>query len=296
MASLSYYTVLDVSPESSLAEIKKNYQKMVLKYHPDRPEGDVEMFEMVNEAFFTLSDPEKRKEYDKTFTVNEIGGHEHLKKGFDNFTVNIKKKEINKIKIETPISEKQMSVQEMSEKIRNMELERKQAETEYMPENIFDGNFSTTKFNEVFEHMKEKENNELVKIEGNPMPFNINSHFGSLGEEDDNLRGDNNGTLDEYFGKTTKQPTKKELKEAKKTKLNDPIEMERKIKERIAEHKKIDDELQNKNIKMKSEAEDPTFGGYGISVNIKKQLENAKHLENNEIKIGKLIKFESKKK
>jgi curved DNA-binding protein CbpA len=63
-----YYAVLDLWPSSSIEEIKKKYFKLAKLYHPDVA-GDTDenrqKFKKINEAFTTLSDPEKRREYDE---------------------------------------------------------------------------------------------------------------------------------------------------------------------------------------------------------------------------------------
>ena len=63
-----FYEVLAVAREAPLDEIKKSYRQMALKFHPDRNPGDEEAtrkFKEAAEAYEVLSDPEKRKRYDR---------------------------------------------------------------------------------------------------------------------------------------------------------------------------------------------------------------------------------------
>ena len=62
-----YYKILGVERGDSETDIKKAFRKLAHKYHPDvSKEKDAEAkFKDVNEAYQTLSDPEKRAAYDQ---------------------------------------------------------------------------------------------------------------------------------------------------------------------------------------------------------------------------------------
>jgi len=59
-----YYQILGVSKDASQEEIKKAYYRLAHKYHPDKG-GDKEKMKEINEAYQTLSDKEKRAQYDR---------------------------------------------------------------------------------------------------------------------------------------------------------------------------------------------------------------------------------------
>jgi curved DNA-binding protein len=62
-----YYAILGVDRNAGEKEIKKAYRKLARKYHPDvnPDEASKSRFLDINEANEVLSDPEKRKQYDK---------------------------------------------------------------------------------------------------------------------------------------------------------------------------------------------------------------------------------------
>jgi curved DNA-binding protein CbpA len=79
--SISYYGILDIDKFSSPAEIKKAYYKAAKEFHPDRhfhlksdtvKEKLNHLFSYVTAAYTTLSDPQKRNEYDRLLSVKSV--------------------------------------------------------------------------------------------------------------------------------------------------------------------------------------------------------------------------------
>lgn len=79
MSNKDYYASLWISKWASEADIKKAYKKQAMQYHPDRNTGDKKAeakFKEINEAYQTLGDTEKRKNYDQFWSAdaNPFGG------------------------------------------------------------------------------------------------------------------------------------------------------------------------------------------------------------------------------
>jgi curved DNA-binding protein len=65
-----YYSILGLQKTASLVQIKQNFYKLALKYHPDKNPlnpASSDIFKEIAEANRVLSDPEKRKKYDKLY-------------------------------------------------------------------------------------------------------------------------------------------------------------------------------------------------------------------------------------
>jgi curved DNA-binding protein CbpA len=61
-----FYEVLGVPRCAAPEEIRQAFRRLARRFHPDAgPEGSGERFQEVSEAYRTLSDPERRRSYDR---------------------------------------------------------------------------------------------------------------------------------------------------------------------------------------------------------------------------------------
>lgn len=87
----NYYSVLGCTNQSSVDDIKKAYKKLALLHHPDKNNGNDEMFKKISEAYSVLSDPEKKTNYDRFGSADgpsferQGGPHPFSFGGFENF-------------------------------------------------------------------------------------------------------------------------------------------------------------------------------------------------------------------
>ncbi len=82
-----YYQILGITETTKPEEIKKIYRKLALQYHPDRNPGNKEAeakFKDISEAYYVLSDPKRKAEYDQMRRVGAPGAGDYAgAQGFD---------------------------------------------------------------------------------------------------------------------------------------------------------------------------------------------------------------------
>ncbi|KAK6069127.1 DnaJ domain-containing protein [Seiridium cupressi] len=77
----NYYKVLEISESATTQQIRDAYKKAALKTHPDRVPADspdratrTRKFQLVNDAYYTLSDSSRRREYDAERKMHGFSG------------------------------------------------------------------------------------------------------------------------------------------------------------------------------------------------------------------------------
>jgi DnaJ-class molecular chaperone len=69
-----HYQTLGVAKNATPDEIKKAYRRLAAIHHPDKG-GDTAEFQKVQAAYETLSDPQKKQEYDNPNPFGQMGGN-----------------------------------------------------------------------------------------------------------------------------------------------------------------------------------------------------------------------------
>ncbi len=82
-----YYNVLGVGRTANIADIKKAYRKLALKYHPDKNQSNPkskEEFIKIQEAYEVLKDAGKKKKYDELYDLKKAEPKSTQSKSYDN--------------------------------------------------------------------------------------------------------------------------------------------------------------------------------------------------------------------
>ena len=86
---LDLYAVLGVAETASDTDIRAAYKREALKWHPDKVKGDADpaeaeaRFKAINHAFSTLSDPDRRADYDAGGVGDaDVRRHEEMARAF----------------------------------------------------------------------------------------------------------------------------------------------------------------------------------------------------------------------
>ena len=72
----TYYSLLGLHPSASMIEIRRSYRQLSKKYHPDTTKFSATVaktkFQQLNEAYATLSNPQRRSLYDLKIGYSRI--------------------------------------------------------------------------------------------------------------------------------------------------------------------------------------------------------------------------------
>jgi curved DNA-binding protein CbpA len=150
------YKTLEVKTTASFPEIRRSFKKLALKYHPDKNKDKKEwakgMFTKIAHAYEILSDPEKRKKYDKG-GIKKVEEHEEKKSQEEHEKNRREAKKSKKEEDENETKSKTNEDEDEEEKTKEKKKEKKENEEK------------SKKKEEKEKDEKEKEDNDEKNIE-----------------------------------------------------------------------------------------------------------------------------------
>lgn len=184
---INFYDVMGLNKSCTPIEIKKAYNSLSKKYHPDKTDDPIEiaLFELIQRAYECLGNEAKRKEYD--FYINNVekskfNDHESLKNSFnellktqENTVIDDETKTKAKLEFSKAFdeldkkhkinraSDVKITDDDIDQRIEDLKLQREQDSIEFTHSNLFEGSdFDLSKFNAVFDNYKKHEN-KIIK-------------------------------------------------------------------------------------------------------------------------------------
>lgn len=168
---VNLYEVLNINIDASDIEIKKQYKKLVLKYHPDKNQDDTDVFltfELITLAYNVLSNKELKKLYNelrlikwdftKLKTESQIAKPNYEKKNFNHLN-----EEYNKLHGHDS-NEKLLNIKEFNTKLEELIEERKKEITKIKKIN-------KKEFKKEFE--KIKRSGDDLNMSNDLIPYNL---------------------------------------------------------------------------------------------------------------------------
>ena len=73
MSTMSYYVVLGIAEDADEDTVRSAFRALARRYHPDAGGGSsIVAFQRAREAYETLSDPERRRRYDRQLRASRV--------------------------------------------------------------------------------------------------------------------------------------------------------------------------------------------------------------------------------
>jgi len=297
ISTVSAYDILDLAPDCSKKDIKKAYQKFVVKYHPDRPNGDAEMFQLGTDAYNKLINSESRKKHDEECRTSGVD-HEILKGRSSDFykmqkdstkTKNEQENDFKKAFEEfdrkhgygRSFNDGVITEKDTMRMFRDLELAREHDDIEGFQDKIFDEDVKPEEFNKVFDAMFGRGGEqEIIQQSKVPAAWNFASDFGTkfssvanyeaLYDESETVNNSVYSSV-KFGGKVGKKLTKEEINKLEPSSYTKghsykDKDLDKLLDKKISDYKTVSHSFENRTIADFDTS--PDCGGYSIFGNL----------------------------
>lgn len=174
------YKILDVSKTASMNEIKTAYKRKAKIYHPDRPNGNKEQFQLITMAFMLLIEKYKKTMEDKQFTTLKDESRKELEKqkNVGRRNVNMKGDRFNN-KLFNKIYDENKLYNPNDEGYGNW-MRDNEYDSDKIPK-VFSNDFNLNVFNSTFNERKTSNSQEIINYSQPKALSLVRGNFEELG-------------------------------------------------------------------------------------------------------------------
>ena len=273
--NLNPYKILDIPYNFTLNQLTSAYKKKALKYHPDRPNGDKQVFQILTKSYMFLMEELKKKQqkgfnqmkndYSNYSEKQDNSGRKNMHLDKEKFNLDVFNKLYTENRLHDPNDEGYGDLSKSSNPV------------EKMPK-IFSDKFNINVFNSLFNNQKDKyQTQEIIKY-SKPVPTRIKEelNYSNIGE----------GNIDDFSGNTNSGLRYTDYKKA-----HDNSKLINTKKVKFTNYKNIDDlEKKRSNIKYKMNTNERIQYDNEIKREKIEELNRIKRKEDKDIQVNRQFK------
>jgi len=180
------FQIFNIPENFTLEQLKKEYKRLALRYHPDRPNGDELKFKIITKVYLALFEKYKTSQPDKQFTDLRNGSRDYIQHQNNNRRENIHLKQMTETdKFNLSLFNKIYDEHRLfSSNDDGYDKWLKDDSTGQQKSKLFSKSFNINVFNTFFNKERENyaKNREIVEYK-DPESQGTSMNYGNLGED-----------------------------------------------------------------------------------------------------------------
>lgn len=178
-STINAYKIFKLNIQFTMDELKASYKKLALVYHPDRPSGNKEKFQVITKAYLTLLEELKLRKEEKTYQELKTSSRDFIKEQATNQKKNINMKEFNSELFNKIYNENRLHKPE-DQGYGEWMSQSNYDDTDIKKNDLFSDKFNINVFNSTFDKQVKK-NNEITEYKTPDALYNNSFNSQELG-------------------------------------------------------------------------------------------------------------------